>query len=144
MSVPFLLPCLLADPEPAEGTMVLTNARLFDGTGNPVRDGVAVTVTDGLITSVSEEPSGAPAGARTIDLEGRFLMPGIIDCHTHLTIHAAPELAEGEEALQPGVIGHIVGRDLREALRMGITTVRETGAFGDTVFEVWVVVKAQG
>lgn len=136
MSVPFLLPCLLADPKPSPGTTVLTNARLFDGTGSPVRDAVSVTITDGHIASISDVPPETPAEAKQVDLDGRFLMPGLIDCHTHLTIHAPPELAEGEEALRPGVVGHIVGADLRDALRMGITTIRETGAIGDTVFEV--------
>lgn len=136
MSVPFLLPCLLADPEPASGTTVLTNARLFDGTGAAVRDAMSVTITGGYIGSVSPNPSETPAGARVVDLGGRFLMPGLIDCHTHLTIHTEPEQGEGEEALHPGVVGHLVGANLRDALRMGITTIRETGAFGDTVFEV--------
>jgi imidazolonepropionase-like amidohydrolase len=136
MSVPFLLPCLLADPRPAEGTTVLTNARLFDGTGSPVRDGVAVTITDGRVASVSEGSVEVSTGATTIDLGGRFLMPGLIDCHTHLTIHATPHQGEGEEVLRPAVVGHLVGTRLREALRMGITTIREVGAFGDTMFEV--------
>lgn len=136
MSVPFLLPCLLADPDPAPGTTILTNGRLFDGTGAEVRDGVSVVVTDGRVEAVVEDDADAPEGARIIDLAGRFLMPGIIDCHCHLTIMAKPDLAEGEEALRPGVVGHIVAADLRDALRMGITTVREVGAHGDTVFEV--------
>jgi imidazolonepropionase-like amidohydrolase len=135
MSVPFLLPSRLADPPPAEGTTVLLNARLFDGTGDPVRDNVAVTITDGRIHTIGSA-NGGPEGSRVIDLEGRFLMPGLIDCHTHLTINTEPDLAEGEEALRPGVVGHIVAANLRHALRMGITTVREVGAHGDTVFEV--------
>ncbi|HSM44620.1 MAG TPA: amidohydrolase family protein [Acidimicrobiia bacterium] len=133
MSVPFLLPCLLADPDPAAGTTVLTNARLFDGTGAPIREAMAVVIEDGYIESIGED---APRDGRLIDLEGRFLMPGLIDCHTHLTIKAEPELTEGEERLRPGVVGHIVAAVLRDALRMGITTVREVGAHGDTVFEV--------
>jgi imidazolonepropionase-like amidohydrolase len=133
VSVPFLLPCLLADPDPASGITVLANARLFDGTGAPVREGVSVVVEDGYIESIGAD---VPGGARIIDLQGRLLMPGLIDCHTHLTIGAEPELAEGEEALRPGVVGHIVAAVLRDALRMGITTVREVGAHGDTVFEV--------
>jgi imidazolonepropionase-like amidohydrolase len=136
MSVPFLLPCLLADPKPASGVMVLANARLFDGTGTPVREGVSVTITDGHIVSISDGGAATPEDARVVDLDGRFLMPGLIDCHTHLTIQTEPDLAEGEEALRPGVVGHIVAANLRDALRMGITTIREVGAHGDTVFEV--------
>ena len=136
MSVPFLLPCRLADPAPTQGTTVLNDARLFDGTGSPAREHVSVTITDGRIESVSDGQIEPPDDRRNIDLGGRFLMPGLIDCHTHLTIKTAPELREGEEALHPGVVGHIVGSNLREALRMGITTLREVGAHGDTVFEV--------
>lgn len=114
---------------------MLTNARLFDGTGLPVRDAASVTITDGYIEEVSGT-SNTPDGAMVIDLEGRFLMPGLIDCHTHLTINTEPVVAEGEEALRPGVVGHIVAANLRDTLAMGITTVREVGAHGDTVFEV--------
>ena len=136
MSVPFLLPCLLADPTPAAGTTLLTDVRLFDGTGAPARDGVSVVIVDGRIDEITEGPVQPPDEARTIDLQGRFLMPGLIDCHTHLTIHALPELDEGEERLRPGVVGHVVAANLRDALRMGITTIREVGAHGDTMFEV--------
>ncbi len=133
MSVPFLLPCRLADPEPAPGTTVLANVRVFDGTGADIQEEVSVVIEDGYIESIGED---TPSEARVIDLEGRFLMPGLIDCHTHLTIGTAPGLAEGEQAVHPGVVGHIVAANLRDALRMGITTVREVGAHGDTVFEV--------
>jgi imidazolonepropionase-like amidohydrolase len=136
MSVPFLLPCRLADPDPAAGTTVLSNARLFDGTGADVREGVSIVVKDGYIDWIADGPLDAPDESRLVDLEGRLLMPGLIDCHTHLTIKTAPELQEGEEALHPGVVGHIVGANLRDALRMGITTVREVGAHGETMFEV--------
>jgi len=136
MTVPFLLPCRLADAEPVAGTTVLTNARLFDGTGSAVRDGVSVLIVDGYIDSIRERAQEHPEDSREIDLGGRFLMPGLIDCHSHLTIGTAPELAEGEEALHSGVVGHLVSSNLRAALRMGITTLREVGAFGDTVFEV--------
>ena len=131
MSVPFMLPSLLADPPPARRPLVLANARVFDGTGAPPQERDSVVVLNGRI---AEDPP--PPGATVIDLDGKFLMPGLIDCHTHLTIKTAPTLAGGEEALHRGVVGHIVGKNLRDALRMGITTVREMGAHGDTVFEV--------
>jgi imidazolonepropionase-like amidohydrolase len=131
MSVPFMMPCLLADPPPARRSLALANAMVFDGTGAPPKARDSVVVVDGRIAD-----GPPPPGATVVDLEGKFLMPGLIDCHTHLTIKTEPSLSGGEEALHPGVVGHIVGRNLRDALRMGITTVREMGAHGDTVFEV--------
>lgn len=135
MSIPFTLPCLLADPPPANGATVLSNARLFDGTGAPVRDDMTVILEGGRIESVSHSPVDHPGDARIIDLAGRFLMPGIIDCHTHLSAQNQPDLPEGVEALLPGVAGHLVASSMQKALRMGITTVRDVGAFGDTVLE---------
>ena len=126
-----MLPALLADPQPASRPLVLTNARVFDGTGAEPEETDSVVVIDGRVTDTDP-----PHDATVIDLGGRFLMPGLIDCHTHLTIHAAPSQREGEEALRPGVVGHFVATSLRDALRMGITTIRETGAHGDTVFAV--------
>ncbi len=118
------------------GTTLLTNARLFDGTGSPVRPGATIRIEDGRIAAVSEGQESDTQDARVIDLGGRFVMPGIIDCHTHLTIHAEPNLPEGAEELRPGVVGHLVAAELRKALRMGITTIREVGSFGDTILEV--------
>ena len=115
---------------------MLTNARLFDGSGAAVREGVSVVIEEGYIERITDGPVDPSDESRLIDLGGRFLMPGLIDCHTHLTINTAPALHEGEEALHPGVVGHIVGANLRDALRMGITTIREVGAHGDTMFEV--------
>ncbi len=66
MSVPFLLPSLLADPEPSPGTTAFTNARLFDGTGSAVRDNVSVIVTDGYITTVSDSFPRTPQQSTSV------------------------------------------------------------------------------
>ena len=60
---------------------------LFDGTGAaPLRD-AGMIVQDGRITAVGRaDATAAPAGARTLDLSQRFVMPGLIDCHTHASI----------------------------------------------------------
>ena len=82
-------------------------------------------------------PGGsAPSDARVIDLGRRFLMPGLIDVHTHLAEQPDIEIVEGMEPLRPGVRGHLVAAVAQRALRMGITTVRDVGARGDTILEV--------
>ncbi|MGL4092416.1 imidazolonepropionase [Agrobacterium cavarae] len=73
------------------GISLLRNARL--ATLDPSRDGLgiieggAIAAKDGRIVFVgpeSELPSNLIAEAETIDCEGRWITPGLIDCHTHL------------------------------------------------------------
>ena len=60
--------------------VVFTNARVFDG--REVHPGlVNVEVTGETVTAVGHAES---IGKRRIDLGGRLLMPGLIDCHVHL------------------------------------------------------------
>jgi N-acyl-D-aspartate/D-glutamate deacylase len=59
--------------------LVITNAKIVDGTGAPAFDGT-VAVKEGRISYVGSE---AVSGAKTIDAAGRYLTPGFIDMHTH-------------------------------------------------------------
>ena len=63
--MPHRFPALIAAPPPAAGRLWLTGLRLFDGTGGPLRPGVAVLVEDGAIRRVATGP--CPPGARSID-----------------------------------------------------------------------------
>jgi imidazolonepropionase-like amidohydrolase len=125
---------LIAAPRPARGRLWLTNARLFDGTGAAARDGAAVLIADGHIAGVHDAHDGAPEGAGVIDLAGRTLMPGLIDAHAHVYPHL-PTPAPGTEPLWPGVGPHFLAAALRDALRMGVTTLRDVGSYDDLVFE---------
>src|SRR3954468_16302247 len=63
------------------GTAVAyTGARLIDGTGRAPIPGPAVVVRDGKIVSVG---GPVPAGARTVDLAGKTVVPGLWDMHAH-------------------------------------------------------------
>ena len=81
----------------------LTNANVFDGVSNQPRRQLTVLVRDGRIVTVG---ATIPDGATVIDLKGRWLLPGLIDAHVHVTEASA-----------------------RVALKSGITTVR-TGSAG--------------
>jgi imidazolonepropionase-like amidohydrolase len=58
--------------------------RLIDGTGAGPKTNVTVLIHDGRIVSVSPG-FDAPAGARVIDLSKDTVLPGLIDCHVHIT-----------------------------------------------------------
>jgi imidazolonepropionase-like amidohydrolase len=132
--MPPRLPALLAAPPAAEGRLWLTGARLFDGTGAGVREAAAVLVAGGRVERVGAASDAVPDGARVIDVDGRTLMPGLVDAHVHLKSQGiAPD--PGAEPALAGTPKHFVAAGLRELLRMGFTTVRDVGSYGDDVVE---------
>jgi imidazolonepropionase-like amidohydrolase len=114
--------------EPAAPRWVLLKAgMLIDGTGAAPRRGIDVLVKDDRIESVGADLA-APAGATTIDLAGLTLLPGLIDCHTHLTFEvSAGSLLRGvTETPADQAIGATLYA--RRTLEAGFTTVRNVGA----------------
>ncbi len=86
--------------------LVLTNANVIDVTDGSVTTGATVVVTGGRIVSIDEGGGAGPAEARTVDLAGRYLAPGLMDAHVHV----------GSSS------------DARRALLTGVTTMRSMGA----------------
>jgi imidazolonepropionase-like amidohydrolase len=122
-------PALIAAPAAAQGRLWLTGARLFDGTGAPVREHTAVLVEDGVIRRVADAGEPCPEGARAIDVGGRVLMPGLTDAHTHAS-GSVPSVDKGAEEPLPGVTAYFFQAELRDYLRLGVTTIRVTGSQG--------------
>ena len=66
--------------------LVLNNFTLIDGNGGPAVPNSALIATDGRITWVGPAAElKAPAGASVQNLSGKFVMPGLIDLHTHVS-----------------------------------------------------------
>jgi imidazolonepropionase-like amidohydrolase len=124
--VPHRHPSLLAAPPPASGRLWLTNARLIDGTGAAPRERAGVLVSDGAVERVGDAADAAPEGARVLDLAGRTLIPGLINLHVHAQAQGLrPE--HGAEPILAGTPAHFLQAGLRDALRMGVTTLRNVG-----------------
>jgi len=122
-------PALIAAPAAASGRLWLTGARLFDGTGAALRESTAVLVEDGIIRRVADARERCPDGARSVDVGGRVLMPGLTDAHTHAS-GRVPHTAKGAEEPLPGVAEHFLQAELRDYLRFGVTTIRVCGSQG--------------
>jgi imidazolonepropionase-like amidohydrolase len=125
--MPHRHPSLIAAPPVAPGRLWLTGARLWDGTGVPVRENAAVLVSDGVIERVGSAGEAVPEGARTLDLGGRMLIPGLINLHIHVQ-GREPAPDKGGEPLLPGTSAHFLQAGLRDTLRMGVTTLRNVGS----------------
>src|SRR5439155_12115430 len=101
---------------------------LFDGIGpTPIRD--AMVVVDGnrvaAVGPVARTP--APSGAEPLDLTNRFVMPGLIDCHSHASI--VPGLGDQLGQLCRGPVPQALAAtaNLRKDLAGGTTTMRVMG-----------------
>jgi imidazolonepropionase-like amidohydrolase len=111
--------------------LCLTGARLIDGTGGPPLKPARVVIEQGRVTGIDTSAESTPPGFAHFDLAGRTLMPGLVDAHVHVTAFDMPRALKGQEAIAPEVKHHFIATGLRRMLRMGITTVRDVGAFGD-------------
>lgn len=93
------------------------HARLIDGTGGPMRPGMSVLVEGERIKAVAPDTElAAPAGARIVDLNGRYLLPGLIDLHEHLA--TPPNRRQAEANMRRDLYGGVTAiRDMADDLR---------------------------
>ena len=102
----------------SEPVVALTNATIIDGTGAAPKANQTIVIRDGKIADVGATGSvSVPQGARTIDVSGQTVIPGIVGMHDHLFYPAAG----GREA-SLGFSGP------RLYLGSGVTTIRTTGS----------------
>jgi len=112
---------------------VIRASRLIDGSGQPaIADGVVVSV-DGVITAAgAAQDVNIPTGAGVLphDYPGGTLLPGLIDCHTHLLFSASDTALDDaihdtdETLLLRGLA------NAQAELRCGVTTLRDCGGRG--------------
>jgi len=105
----FALPALAAAPKP----LLLTHVGLIDGTGSPVRRDMTIEITGKRITAVYPDGSrAAPKDAKVRDLGGKYVIPGLIDAHVHIT-DAEPDIAHYRTFLHALLLGGVTGiRDM--------------------------------
>jgi imidazolonepropionase-like amidohydrolase len=87
---------------PGTPPLLIQGATVLTGTGERL-DGADVLIVDGRIQSVGKNLT-APSGARTVNAQGRWVTPGLIDIHSHLGVYASPAVSglnDGNEATSP-------------------------------------------
>jgi len=118
------LSCVLASAVSVPAVLVaqdvaIRNATLITITGGDIANGT-ILVRNGKITAVGTNVT-IPAGVRTIDGTGKFVMPGIIDAHSHAALENG--INEGSESVTPEVQVQLKNDDpvIYRALAGGVT-----------------------
>lgn len=89
---------LVSAQDTSSQVLVLRHANLIDGISTEPIKGVTVTIRENRIISIEKGDPNFPAGAMVLDLNGRWLLPGYVDAHAHLS-----DLRTGRNALATGV-----------------------------------------
>lgn len=119
----------------------LTGGKILDGTRDmQVQTGKTVLVDGETITAIVPD-GGAHPGYTVIDLDGRYLMPGLINMHVHLAGNGKPQKKQRDNealvrkimatGLTRAVAYRMVKGYAKLALLSGVTTIRTVGGLGD-------------
>jgi len=120
-----------------ERPTVIRNVSLLDGTGAAPVPGQALVVEGRRISWIGPEaqlPEGSEGHA--IDGQGGTIMPGMINCHVHLTNDGSPDLfgqVERDSVTISALRGYL---NLQATLETGVTSVRDCGAASGIAIEL--------
>ncbi len=111
-------------------TSVFMNVGLLDMPSGEIRSNQMVVVENGVITHVgNHNPVLIPADAAIIDGSSRYLVPGMVDTHTHL----ATNVREFLGAVVPSSAEEAARSQLILYLARGVTTILNNGDFGEAL-----------
>lgn len=108
--------------------LLIKNGVLFDGVDSEVKAGLTLEIENGIITYIGAERP-ASSDVKVIDAVGKFIMPGIIDCHMH--IGGMIGASAVDRVLEPNMQQAMVAvKQAEKTIRCGITTVCDVSMAG--------------
>jgi len=115
--------------EPSE-TYLLKGARVFDG--EAMHEGWVVHVSGARIEAAGPAGSVDATNAKVIDLAGTTVMPGLVEGHSHILLHAYNETPWNDQVAHEGLALRVARavNHMRATLMAGFTTVRDLGTEG--------------
>lgn len=121
------------------GKTVVTNCRLFDGTGAAAREHQALHFEDGVITYVGDavsQPEYTVQDARVIDSNEFTVIPGLVEAHFHPTYFNVAELEDLDIKYPVEYVTLLAAANAKLALECGYTSARSGGSLFN--IDVWL------
>src|SRR5215471_4776460 len=126
----FLLCAIPLAAQAQSDTIVLKPARVFDG--DALHEGWLVRVRGARIEASGPASSIETTGAKVIDLAGATVLPGLVEGHSHILLHAYNETPWNDQVAHEGLALRAARavNHLKATLMAGFTTVRDLGTEG--------------
>ncbi len=107
--------------------LILHDAALADGSSDSLRLGVSVSIADGRIEAIGANGEIDQAGATVVDAGGAVIVPGMVDCHSHLTMQGGSHwIARGDDP--PAVLRQVARENANRLVQAGVLWARDVGA----------------
>lgn len=147
-----LLAAAAAGSAGADRAVVIREATVLTMTGSVI-DGGTVVIENGKIAAVGKDVA-IPAGAEVIEARGEYVLPGLVDPHSHLGVYALPELpanSDGNE-MTGDIEAQVRSEDsintddpeIARAVSGGVTTVQVLPGSGNNIGGWATIVKLNG
>ena len=130
LALSLLLLSVAMSAQTGPATFVLKAARTFDG--ETMHEGWAVRVKGDRIEAAGPAAGIDTSGAQVVDLAGATLMPGLVEGHSHILLHAYSETSWNDQVEHEGLALRVARatNHLRATLMAGFTTIRDLGTEG--------------
>jgi imidazolonepropionase-like amidohydrolase len=106
---------------------ILHDAALADGSADSLRLGVSVAIVDGTIEAIGANDQIDPTGATVVDAGGAVVVPGMVDCHSHLTMPGGSHwIVRGGDP--PAALRQVARENANRLVQAGVLWARDVGA----------------
>lgn len=127
MASAFLLASIFMTTSASAGTVYVKAGKLLNPVNGTVSENALITIEDDKVISIDGDEGDIPDGAEVIDLSAQFVLPGLMDMHTHVVGHLDTYyFANYFQSPHRAMIGGVVNAE--KTLLAGFTTVRNVGS----------------
>lgn len=110
--------------------------------GESPRSQQSIIVSDGVVREVRDGFVAGTEGQRVIDLSDRFVMPGFIDLHVHLSGQSGDNRATDAVTMSDADVALTAAMYAGRTLQAGFTTLRDLGSRGEPLYALRDAIKA--
>ncbi len=132
------LVCIQCKGQDNADILLLKNATIIDVRNEKTLPATQILIRANRIATIGDNIPLNDLSAMTIDLKGKFVLPGLIDLHSHLLLHPYNEASWNDQVLKEPLELRVIRGTIhaRKNLEAGFTTIRELGTEGAAFADV--------